>query len=93
MMDSDLLDAVYDVTIAYPDTKPDTEMTLIQGDMPSQVNMHIVRHPLPSLPSTYVGLEKWLEETWKTKETALDQFYNNPNFTFPSLLPSHQEQT
>ena len=34
-----------------------------------QVNLHLVRHPLPSLPTTYVGLEKWLEERWRDKVT------------------------
>ena len=33
------------------------------------MNLHLVRHPLPSLPTTYVGLEKWLEERWRDKVT------------------------
>ena len=32
-----------------------------------QVNIHLVRHPVSRLPSTYVGLEKWLEERWRDK--------------------------
>ena len=36
----------------------------------NQVNLHLVRHPLPSLPTTYVGLEKWLEERWRDKVTT-----------------------
>ena len=53
-----------------------------------QVNIHFVRHSLPSLPSTYIGLEKWLEERWRDKETALEHFYSNPTFHFPTLSPS-----
>lgn len=87
MMDRTLLDAVYDVTIAYPGIKPDSEATLIRGDMPNQVNLHFVRHPLSSLPSTYIGLEKWLEERWRDKESALNSFYNH-NTTFPALSHS-----
>ena len=34
------------------------------------MNLHLVRHPLPSLPTTYVGLEKWLEERWRDKVTT-----------------------
>ena len=88
MMERDMLDAVYDITIAYPDTKPETEKALLQGDLPGQVNIHLVRHPVQRLPSTYIGLEKWLEETWRNKEAALEQFYDNPTqFNFPSLSP------
>ena len=88
MIEREMLDAVYDVTMAYPDTKPETEMSLLQGFMPSQINIHLVRHPVQRLPNTYIGLEKWLEETWGHKETALDQFYQNPtSFNFPCLTP------
>jgi len=87
MMDKNLLDAVYDVTIAYPGTKPQSEVTLLSGDMPEQVNIHFVRHPLSSLPSTYIGLEKWLEERWRDKELALNSFYTK-NTTFPALSHS-----
>ena len=51
----------------------------------------MVRHPVHTLPSTYIGLEKWLEERWRDKENALEQFYTNPQqFVFPTLSPSHQ---
>ena len=87
MTERGLLGAVYDCTIAYPDTKPSTEMAVLRGELPSQVgvlrapapaplysgdqvNLHLVRHPLPSLPTTYVGLEKWLEERWRDKVTT-----------------------
>ena len=36
-MERNLLDAVYDVTMAYPDTKPQAEKTLLEGNFPSQV--------------------------------------------------------
>ena len=32
-----MLEAVYDVTIAYPDTRPDTEADIIRGGLPTQV--------------------------------------------------------
>ena len=37
MLDRGLLEAVYDVTIAYPDTRPDTELDIIRGGLPGQV--------------------------------------------------------
>ena len=52
------------------------------------MNLHFVRHPLTSLPNTFIGLEKWLEERWRDKEVALEHFYTNPAFTFPSLTSS-----
>jgi len=91
MAERGMLDAVYDVTLAYPDNKPETEMSLLKGQMPSKVNIHMVRHPVHTLPSTYIGLEKWLEERWRDKENALDQFYTNPQqFVFPTVAASHQ---
>ena len=41
MIEKDLMDSVYDVTIAYPDSKPKTEMTLVRGEFPSQVDIII----------------------------------------------------
>ena len=37
LLDREMLDAVYDVTIAYPDTRPDTEADIIRGGLPHQV--------------------------------------------------------
>ena len=37
MAERGMLDAVYDVTLAYPDNKPETEMSLLKGQMPSKV--------------------------------------------------------
>lgn len=38
-----LLDAVYDVTVAYPKTLPLSELDLIKGKMPEEVHFHIKR--------------------------------------------------
>jgi len=91
MLDRNLLDAVYDVTIAYPGTRPQSEASLLRGDLPEQVNLHVMRHPRSSLPSTFVGMEKWLEERWRIKEASLSSFYSK-GMDFPSrgqfqLLP------
>ena len=37
------LDALYDVTIAYPDKKPLTEHDIAQGMFPSEIHFHIKR--------------------------------------------------
>ena len=36
-----MLDAVYDVTMAYPDTRPDTEADILRGALPAQVRVRI----------------------------------------------------
>ena len=74
LMDRGMLGSVLDCTIAYPDptTSPLTEAALLEGALPGEVHLHITRHPGAFLPSTYVGLEKWLEERWREKEAKLE---------------------
>jgi lysocardiolipin and lysophospholipid acyltransferase len=38
------IDAVYDVTLVYPDLVPQTESVLLRGDFPKQVKIHLARH-------------------------------------------------
>ena len=40
MTERGLLGAVYDCTIAYPDTKPSTEMAVLRGELPTQVGVY-----------------------------------------------------
>ena len=37
------LNAIYDVTIAYPDNLPETEVELAHGNIPSEIHFHIKR--------------------------------------------------
>lgn len=37
------LQAIYDVTIAYPDHVPASEWDLIEGKLPSEVHFHVKR--------------------------------------------------
>jgi len=69
------LHAVYDVTLGYPDMVPETEQDLMDGNFPNEVHFHIKRHPISTLPTTYIGLEKWLQELWREKDQILDNFY------------------
>ena len=47
-----------------------------------KVNIHMVRHPVSRLPSTYVGLEKWLEERWRDKVRHYIVYY----YILPHLI-------
>lgn len=37
------LDAIYDVTLIYPDIVPQTEKTLLSGQFPKEVKVHFAR--------------------------------------------------
>uniref|UniRef100_A0A0K2SVC8 Lysocardiolipin acyltransferase 1like [Bombus impatiens] n=1 Tax=Lepeophtheirus salmonis TaxID=72036 RepID=A0A0K2SVC8_LEPSM len=69
------LDAIYDITLSYPDVIPETERDVIHGNLPQRVHMHVKRHPCKSIPTTLIGLEKWLLELWREKEKYLEIFY------------------
>lgn len=44
LMEANLLDAVYDITLIYCDTVPQSEKHLIRGQFPKVVKMHFVRY-------------------------------------------------
>lgn len=43
LLESQILDAVYDVTLLYPDQVPQNEAKLLKGEFPKQVKVHLVR--------------------------------------------------
>ncbi|CAB4056049.1 LCLAT1 [Lepeophtheirus salmonis] len=69
------LDAIYDITLSYPDVIPETEMDVIHGNLPQRVHMHVKRHPCKSIPTTLIGLEKWLLELWREKENGINHLH------------------
>jgi len=69
------LHAVYDVTIAYPDETPVNEKDLLDGKFPNEVHFHIKRYGDSALPTTFIGLEKWLQELWRDKDQLLETVY------------------
>ncbi|KAK9887015.1 hypothetical protein WA026_019942 [Henosepilachna vigintioctopunctata] len=74
------LDAIYDLTIIYPDIIPQTEKHLLRGNFPKEVKLHIRRYPSSVLPRSEDGLKTFLEEVWKKKETVLKNYYETENF-------------
>ena len=76
-----MLDAIYDVSIAYPGEFPQNEAELTSGKSPSDVHFLIKRHPVASLPTTDEGLNEWCSERWAEKEKCLENFYRCKSFT------------
>ena len=74
------LDAIYDVTVAYPYNYPQKELDLILGNCPKEVHFHIKRHPIQSVPIGEAGLQEWCKTRWEEKEQRLKQFYAAKKF-------------
>ncbi|XP_072760813.1 lysocardiolipin acyltransferase 1 isoform X3 [Anoplolepis gracilipes] len=75
------LDAVYDLTIAYPDYIPQSEIDLIRGKFPDEVHFHIRRISSADIPMQDLTLRKWLENRWSDKEGILKRFYEQKGFS------------
>lgn len=75
------LDAVYDLTIAYPDYIPQSEIDLIRGKFPDEVHFHINRISSADIPKRDSNLRKWLENRWSDKEKILNRFYEQKTFS------------
>ncbi|KAG7509630.1 lysocardiolipin acyltransferase 1 [Solea senegalensis] len=71
----DNLDAVHDITVAYPKTIPQTERHLILGLFPPEIHFHVRRYPVASLPSSS-ELQSWCQARWAEKEIRLRDFYS-----------------
>lgn len=87
------LDAVYDLTIAYPDYVPQSEIDLITGNLPNEVHFNIRKISSEELPQDETSLKNWLAERWHDKEQSLktfaenNTFANNQPWPMASILP------
>ena len=63
------VDAVYDMTIHYPDGIP-AFSTYLQG-LVRRIDIYVVRHPIASLPTSSEQLAAWLVQRYVEKETLL----------------------
>ncbi|XP_030627512.1 lysocardiolipin acyltransferase 1 [Chanos chanos] len=70
------LDAVHDITVAYPQNIPQTERHLILGLFPREIHFHVRRFPAASLPTRADLLQGWCQERWAEKEERLRRFYS-----------------
>ena len=74
------LDAVYDVTIGYPDVLPKTEIEVAKGIMPREVHFHIKSYDDRDLPRDDEQLRQWCKDRWREKEERLKHFYTHKEF-------------
>lgn len=77
------IQAVYDVTIGYPDGVPSV-WQLMCGFVP-QVYLHVRRFPLAGLPDTQEALAAWLMTLYQEKDRLLAYFAKHKQF--PSAMP------
>ncbi|XP_051507621.1 lysocardiolipin acyltransferase 1-like [Myxocyprinus asiaticus] len=70
------LDAVHDITVAYPQNIPQTERHLVLGLFPREIHFHVRRYPVWTLPRSAAQLQLWCQERWMEKERRLHDFYH-----------------
>lgn len=74
------LDAVYDLTIGYPDALPKTELDAVKGFFPKEVHYHTKEWNNEDIPEDEEGMKAWLKERWAEKEVRLREFYTHSEF-------------
>ena len=78
------LDAVYDITVGYPDALAKMEPDFAKGKyIPREIHYNIHCYKAEDLPTDEQGLTQWLEDRWKEKEKTLEQFYTHKRFMEP----------
>ncbi|XP_073868159.1 lysocardiolipin acyltransferase 1 isoform X4 [Macaca fascicularis] len=84
------LDAIHDITVAYPHNIPQSEKHLLRGDFPREIHFHVHRYPIDTLPTSKEDLQLWCHKRWEEKEERLRSFYQgekNFYFTGQSVIP------
>ncbi|XP_077997790.1 lysocardiolipin acyltransferase 1-like [Glandiceps talaboti] len=75
-----MLDAIHDITIAYPQNIPENELDILKGNFPHEIHFHIERHPIVTLPINDEDLQNWCKQKWQEKEALLAEFYKHKEF-------------
>lgn len=78
------LDAVYDISVGYPDVLPKTEIDAWNGIYPKEVNFHIRSYEDKDIPKDEEGMKDWLKSRWQEKEDRLREFYTHLEFKEPN---------
>ncbi|KAM5127096.1 lysocardiolipin acyltransferase 1-like, partial [Mantella aurantiaca] len=76
----DNLDAVHDITVAYPRNIPQTERHILSGDFPREIHFHVIRYPVDCLPISREDLQRWCQDRWREKEERLRLFYEGHRY-------------
>lgn len=79
----DHLNAVYDVTIGYPEGIP-LAWFIVQGYV-KEIHLHIQRHPIENLPHSESDLNAWAFEKFREKDRLMAHFLEHRCFPGPSF--------
>lgn len=75
------IDAVYDITVGYPDVLAKTEPDMFMNrKIPREIHYHIRKYDASSIPEDDEGITEWLRERWNEKEQRLKTFYTHREF-------------
>jgi lysocardiolipin and lysophospholipid acyltransferase len=74
------IDAIYDMTIQFPNCEKPSFWTAVSGTSPHIVNIHIKRHPIATVPKTEEALKDWCFERFKEKDELLEYFKQHDHF-------------
>ena len=74
------LDAIYDMTVGYPDVLAKTELDMLNSRIPREIHYHSKVYKISELPKSDQELEAWLRERWREKEERLRLFYTYREF-------------
>nr|XP_020648776.1 lysocardiolipin acyltransferase 1 isoform X2 [Pogona vitticeps] len=80
LRDGNNLDAIHDITVAYPQNIPQTEKHLLFGNFPKEIHFHVQRYPVESLPASQEELQLWCQKRWEEKEERLRMFYEGKKY-------------
>ncbi|XP_030051977.1 lysocardiolipin acyltransferase 1 [Microcaecilia unicolor] len=74
------LDAIHDITVAYPHNIPQTERHILNGNFPKEIHFHVQRYPVATLPTSKEELQLWCQQRWQEKEERLRAFYEGHKY-------------
>nr|XP_056708706.1 lysocardiolipin acyltransferase 1 [Euleptes europaea] len=80
LRDGNNLDAIHDITVAYPQNIPQTEKHLLYGNFPREIHFHVRRYPVQALPVSREELQVWCQKRWEEKEERLRLFYEGKKY-------------
>ncbi|XP_034967375.1 lysocardiolipin acyltransferase 1 [Zootoca vivipara] len=80
LRDGNNLDAIHDITVAYPQNIPQTEKHLLYGNFPKEIHFHVQRYPVQSLPTSREEMQLWCQKRWEEKEERLRLFYEGKKY-------------
>jgi 1-acyl-sn-glycerol-3-phosphate acyltransferase len=86
------LTVVYDFTLAYRGTIAQNEKMFAAGRVPHAMECHVDAYRSAELPGDRAGLDRWVQERFRLKETALERYYADPALTLPDALAAAERE-